>query len=75
MIQALHEATTSNGHFPGRIGVITPYKSQAKTVKDHVFPWLRMVGFKTTDVEVNTVDAFQGREKDIILINCVRAND
>ena len=27
------------------------------------------------DIELNTVDAFQGREKDIVVISCVRSND
>ena len=25
-------------------------------------------------MEINTVDAFQGREKDIVIFNCVRSN-
>jgi len=27
-----------------------------------------------TDIEINTVDSYQGREKDIMIFNCVRNN-
>eukprot|EP00501_MAST-03F_sp_TOSAG23-6_P002251 GSMAST32.ASY1.ANO1.2351.1 assembled CDS len=48
-----------------RIGIITPYRAQIKELKKHFGD--------TNNVEINTVDAFQGREKDIIIISCVRA--
>jgi superfamily I DNA and/or RNA helicase len=57
------------------IGVISPYKSQVRILKDTIGPWIRSAGGRLSDIEINTVDAYQGREKDIIIINCVRSNN
>lgn len=51
------------------IGVISPYSSQVKLIRDG----LNSTSSKLADVEVHTVDGFQGREKDIILFSCVRS--
>lgn len=49
------------------VGIITPYNAQATVLKD-------LVGARD-NVQVSTVDGYQGQEKDIILISCVRSND
>ncbi|NWX48109.1 SETX helicase, partial [Steatornis caripensis] len=51
------------------IGIITPYSAQKKKIQEQ----LDRV-FKNNSPEVDTVDAFQGREKDCIIVTCVRAN-
>jgi len=48
------------------IGIITPYAAQARLLRD-------LLGSDT--FEVDTVDGFQGREKEAILISLVRSND
>ncbi|KAF2097845.1 tRNA-splicing endonuclease-like protein, partial [Rhizodiscina lignyota] len=58
--------------FKGKIGIITPYKSQLRELKDR---FLRRYGqsvFET--VEFNTTDAYQGRESEVIIFSCVRAS-
>jgi hypothetical protein len=53
------------------VGVITPYEGQKRLIQK-VFS---DVGLKTRrSIEVNTVDGFQGREKDVIIISCVRSS-
>ncbi|WUR03546.1 DNA-binding protein SMUBP-2 [Vairimorpha necatrix] len=47
------------------IGIITPYSAQASLLKN----------FLDEDVEVKTVDGFQGREKDFIILSLVRSNN
>ena len=59
----------------GKIAVITPYKAQVNNLKDAFGPWLRSIGCQLNVIEINTVDAFQGREKDVVIFNCVRSND
>ncbi len=49
---------------PRWIGVITPYDAQ-KDLLRRLLP---------EDIEVNTVDGYQGREKEIIVISFVRSN-
>ena len=52
---------------PRELAVITPYRAQAHALRERVEPL-------SADVEVDTVDAFQGREKDAILVSLVRSN-
>lgn len=60
---------------PLDIGVITPYEGQ----RSYIVNTLQTTGtFKKEsykEVEVASVDAFQGREKDFIVLSCVRSND
>ena len=48
------------------VGVVAPYRAQLAELRNA----LRGIN---GDVEVSTVDAFQGREKDIVIVSCVRA--
>jgi regulator of nonsense transcripts 1 len=60
---------------PSDIGVITPYEGQ----RSYIVSTMQNTGtFKKEsykEVEVASVDAFQGREKDFIVLSCVRSND
>jgi regulator of nonsense transcripts 1 len=60
---------------PGDIGIITPYEGQ----RSYVVSSMQTNGtFKKEnykEIEVASVDAFQGREKDFIVLSCVRSND
>lgn len=64
-----------NGVNPAQIGVITPYEGQ----RAHVLSVMSRSGTMRADlyrdIEVSSVDAFQGREKDLIVLSCVRSNE
>lgn len=48
------------------IGIISPYNAQVSLLKKHI---------KNPEIEISTVDGFQGREKEVIIISLVRSNE
>lgn len=52
----------------GLIGVITPYSAQVNYLRNI------MPSEEYPDLEISTVDGFQGREKEIIILDLVRSN-
>lgn len=57
----------------GRIGIVTPYKSQLSLLRSR---FSSVFGSSVAaDMEFNTIDGFQGREVDILILSTVRAAD
>lgn len=54
------------------LGIISPYKKQISTIKEALNRSFENWGL---DLEVNTIDGFQGREKDVIIISTVRSGE
>ncbi|ANB11668.1 ATP-dependent RNA helicase NAM7 [Sugiyamaella lignohabitans] len=63
------------GVSPSQIGVITPYEGQRTYLKQYMVSAGEMNQQLYREVEIESVDAFQGREKDYIILTCVRSND
>ncbi|RZC44139.1 hypothetical protein C5167_037097 [Papaver somniferum] len=55
-----------------QLAIITPYAKQMKLFRDRFRETFGMESNKFVDI--NTVDGFQGREKDVAIFSCVRAN-
>ena len=56
------------------VGVISPYRAQVQHLRRLVAKKAFFKPFRHL-ISINTVDGFQGQERDIILISLVRAND
>lgn len=54
-----------------RIGIITPYLEQ----KHQLEYYIKLTLLKDANIEISTVDGFEGRELDIIILSLVRAFD
>jgi superfamily I DNA and/or RNA helicase len=54
------------------IGIISPYREQVKYIKNKIED---DEAFNKFNIEVDSIDGFQGQEKDVIYISLVRSNN
>lgn len=65
----------SNQKLEGKsIGIIAPYKAQIQLLNELILQAEALDGVREL-ISVNTVDAFQGQERDVIYISLTRANE
>jgi len=65
LIKKILNALMQTGLKAKDIGIITPYDDQVDLLKSYI---------KLKDLEIKTVDGFQGREKEVVIISFVRSN-
>ncbi|MEF8848181.1 MAG: IGHMBP2 family helicase [Candidatus Thermoplasmatota archaeon] len=65
IVEKIIDTFLQNGLNPFFFGVITPYDDQKKLLMDKI---------QNRDVEIDTVDGYQGREKEIIILSLTRSN-
>ena len=56
------------------VGIISPYRAQVQLLRRMLMKWEFFKPFRR-QISVNTVDGFQGQERDVIVISMVRSND
>ena len=56
-----------------RIGIITPYAAQRNMIQDYLCSYGRIPDQYSSEIPVASVDAFQGSERDYIIMSCVRS--
>ncbi|KAK4757964.1 hypothetical protein SAY87_019265 [Trapa incisa] len=72
LYEHLQKTSKSLGMGKISVGIITPYKLQLKCLQREFEDVLNSEEGK--DIYINTVDAFQGQERDVIIMSCVRAS-
>lgn len=55
-------------------GIISPYRAQVRLIR-RLLKWQKFFRRLRGQISVNSVDAFQGQERDVIIISMVRDND
>jgi len=66
LVQQVADELLSSKLFPEDIGIISPYDQQVSRLKSKL---------RDYHIEIKSIDGFQGREKEVIIISLVRANN
>ncbi|GJQ11414.1 hypothetical protein GpartN1_g3205.t1 [Galdieria partita] len=64
------EISQTNTSLERRVGILTPYRRQLLSLKQA----FEEHNLSLKGIEIDSVDAFQGREKDWIILSCVRCS-
>lgn len=62
-----YEKLFEAGVKPESIAIISPYSAQVSLIREHLSD-------HSAHPEINSIDAFQGREKDVVILSLVRSN-
>lgn len=74
-VEQVVSAFFNAGLRPDQIGIITPYEGQRAFIMNYMQRQGQLDPQFYKEIEVASVDSFQGREKDFILFSCVRSNE
>lgn len=73
LVEVLLSKFENKYDFSKKIGIISPYREQMQAMRAQ---FRRFFGDQIRSyIDFNTIDGFQGQEKEIIIISCVRADD
>ncbi|KAI9138556.1 P-loop containing nucleoside triphosphate hydrolase protein [Paraphysoderma sedebokerense] len=68
VVTSITEKLISAGLKPSDIAIITPYNAQVSLL-------ISLIKESYPDIEIGSVDGFQGREKEAVIVSLVRSND
>ncbi len=57
------------------LGVVSPYKAQVNLLTETIMGLEGEYSYLKSSIAVNTIDSFQGQERDVIYISLVRSNE
>lgn len=64
-------ATLGEAEWPYTVAIISPYRAQVEWLRQEAAEW----GLGESRLTINTIDSFQGQERDVVYISLVRSND